>query len=210
MIKKLNINEGYEDFDENELYFYIQDCIGDAFEKLEDNELNVQTVKDEVPGYDVDWCADNASMEYVEKRNQLIDELTNLYVDSLLAFRKDTTNESLTEAMRVTNSKTYQTEFGPFVIETQEGKARRRNWSTGKMEWKEVRSTNGFFKDYPDAVEFFVTNDYGDKYVSSSQGNYSGAWEDFLEADDYGKAIELVNDEVVRCFQDYYGDTSIN
>ena len=209
MVRKLNINESNENFNETELYFYIRDCIEDALVELESTKLDVDTIQHEIPGYDGNWCAESVPIGYEGKRDYVLADLVDLYADVLLA-NQETTNESLTEAMRVTNSKTYQTEFGPFVIETQEGKARRRNWSTGKMEWKEVRSTNGFFKDYPDAVEFFVTNDYGDKYVSSSQGNYSGAWEDFLEVDDYGKAIELVNDEVVRCFQDYYGDTSIN
>jgi hypothetical protein len=128
-----------------------------------------------------------------------------------LANRKEgNTNESLTEAMRVTNSKTYQTEFGPFVIKTQEGKGRRRNPVTGKVEWQEVRSTDGVFKDYPDAVEYFVTNDYGDRYVSSSQGDNTRAWKDSLGVSTWNEALDLVNDAVVECFQDYYDDKSLH
>lgn len=77
------------------------------------------------------------------------------------------------------------------------------------MEWQEVKSTGGVFKDYPDAVEYFVINDHGDRYVSCSQGNNSSAWKDSLGVSTYDEALKLVDNAVVECFQDYYDDKSL-
>ena len=207
---KLHLREANTQFDKMELYSYMQDCIEDALESVSGSELSVNMLKSKVPGYDPDWCSTDWTSENDKKYQTLVQDLTNLFYDMALANRKEgNTNESLTEAMKVTNSKTYQTEFGPFVITTQEGKARRRNQATGKVEWREIRSTGGVFKDYPDAVEYFVTNDHGDRYVSCSQGNNSSAWKDSLGVSTWNEALDLVNDAVVECFQDYYDDKSL-
>lgn len=207
---RLHLREANTQFDKMELYSYMQDCIEDALESVSGSELSVNMLKSKVSGYDPDWCSTDWTSENDKKYQTLVRNLTDFFYDMALANRKEgNTNESLTEAMHITNSKTYQTEFGPFVIETREGKSRRRNWSTGKMEWQEVKSTGGVFKDYPDAVEYFVTNDHDDRYVSCSQGNNSHAWEDSLGVSTYDDALKLVDDAVVKCFQDYYGDKSL-
>ena len=110
--------------------------------------------------------------------------------------------------LKLVDVKTYDTSFGQFRIETREGKARRRDY-TGKSVWKEVRSITGFFTEFPKAVEFFLYNDHGDKYVSSSQGNDSYDWVDHVGATTYDEALRIVDSEVVECFQDYYKDDSI-
>ena len=111
--------------------------------------------------------------------------------------------------MKDTKYENYSTKFGAFIIKTSEGKARRMNSMTGKKEWKQVKTTFGFFKDYPEAVEFFVYRDGNDRYVSSSQGHIYLEWLDFLEVKSYDDALKKINDEVVKCFQDYYEDDSI-
>lgn len=111
--------------------------------------------------------------------------------------------------MKDTKYENYSTKFGAFIIKTSEGKARRMNSMTGKKEWKQVKTTFGFFKDYPDAVEFFVSRDGNNRYVSSSQGNNYLEWLDFLEVKSYDDALKKTNDEIVKCFQDYYEDDSI-
>lgn len=134
-------------------------------------------------------------------------------------FQNDS-NESLTikehnrklkinESMKLTNRKTYDTEFGSFTISTMRGKARRRDPLTHKSEWKEVQSTGGTFDEYPNAVDFYVERDGNDRYVTSSQGEYSKSWIDSLSAINYDDALSIVDNEVVKCFQDYYNDSSI-
>lgn len=116
---------------------------------------------------------------------------------------------SRNESMKLTNRKTYDTEFGPFTISTMRGKARRRDPLTHKSEWKEVQSTGGTFDEYPNAVDFYVERDGNDRYVTSSQGEYSKSWIDSLSASNYDDALSIVDNEVVKCFQDYYNDSSI-
>lgn len=111
--------------------------------------------------------------------------------------------------MKLTKERRYDTEFGTFIISTYRGKARRRNNYTGRTEWKEIQSTGGKFADYPDAVEFFLYREGDDTYVSSSQGDNSREWVESVHATTYNEALRKVDDEVVRCFQDYYGDSSI-
>ena len=106
---------------------------------------------------------------------------------------------------KVIKSMEYDTSFGVFVIQTTLGKRRTRGYS-GRTEWKEVRSTTGWFKDYPNAIKFFPYNDYGDRYISSSQGDSSWDWVDSLGVRSYDKAVSLVDSEVVDCFNDYYGE----
>lgn len=111
--------------------------------------------------------------------------------------------------MKETDFKSYSTKFGTFIIKVVEGKARRKNSTTGKSEWKQVKSINGYFKDYPEAVEFFLQRDGNDRYVSSSQGNNCLEWIKSLDVENYDKALDITNDAVVKCFQDYYEDDSI-
>ena len=118
-------------------------------------------------------------------------------------------NESLNEALKDTRVKSYDTQFGTFIIKTREGKSRRTNYMTGKKEWMPVKSTLGYFEDFPLAVEFFLYRDGQDRYVSSSQGRRSDEWVEFLNARDYDEALHITEREVVGCFQDYYGDSSI-
>lgn len=140
--------------------------------------------------------------------------------DIVIGHIVDNTNEGLTikehnrklkknESMKLTNRKTYDTEFGSFTISTMKGKARRRDPLTHKSEWKEVQSTGGTFDEYPKAVEFYVERDGNDRYVTSSQGEYSKSWIDSLSASNYNDALSIVDNEVVKCFQDYYNDSSI-
>ena len=118
-------------------------------------------------------------------------------------------NKLLTEALRVTKARDYNTKFGTFIIETKEGKARRRDSITWKVVWKQVKSTNGYFADHPDFGRFYVEVDGSDKYVTCSEGNGGIDFMDFLGVDDFGDAVEMVDSEVVKCFQEYYGDDSI-
>ena len=140
--------------------------------------------------------------------------------DIVIGHIVDNTNEGLTikehnrklkknESMKLTNRKTYDTEFGSFTISTMKGKARRRDPLTHKSEWKEVQSTGGTFDEYPKAVEFYIERDGNDRYVTSSQGEYSKSWIDSLSASNYNDALSIVDNEVVKCFQDYYNDSSI-
>lgn len=117
--------------------------------------------------------------------------------------------QSINAGMKLTDKKKYETEFGTFTISTYEGKARRRDMLTHKPEWREVRTTSGTFDEYPNAVEFYVERDGNDRYVTSSQGEYSNSWIDSLSASNYNDALSIVDNEVVKCFQDYYNDTSI-
>ena len=112
--------------------------------------------------------------------------------------------------MNLTKQRRYDTEFGPFVITTYKGKARRRNYQTGKVEWAETQSTSGRFEEYPDAVDFFIQRDGSERYVSSSQGDSYRSWIESLGASSYEDALQLTDPAVVDCFRDYYGDSSIN
>lgn len=85
MIRKLNVNEAYENFDENELYFYIKDSIEDAIEMLESNELDLFEMENRVPGYNSDWHSYDIDDNHEEMKDSLIDKLTDCYMDLFLA-----------------------------------------------------------------------------------------------------------------------------
>ena len=111
--------------------------------------------------------------------------------------------------LKVTRVKVYQTEFGPFKIETSEGKVRRRNMNTAKVEWRQSKMTDGFFEEYPNAVHFFIEKDGNDRVVSSSQYDSYSEWVKAIHARDYEDALKKTNDAVVKAFRDYYDDNSI-
>lgn len=137
------------------------------------------------------------------------DEMDSQVYDIIDLVDSSNLYESLNEALKDTRIKSYDTKFGTFIIRTREGKSRRTNYMTGKKEWMPVKSTLGYFKDFPLAVEFFLYRDGQDRYVSSSQGRRSDEWVEFLNARDYSEALHITEREVVKCFQDYYEDSSI-
>ena len=194
------IKYNYDDIIDALLYMYGLDTTEKAAEAYIKGEFTNREIKRALIYWDVrdlPW----------KERNVIFDRTCKkLHLENNKPIKN---SNAIKEAMYTTKTKTYETEFGPFVIETKEGKAKRRNWSTGKVEWKQTTSTNGYFKDYPSAVVFFLEKDGNDIYVSSSQGNYSEDWEEFVNAKNYGDAIDIVNDEVVKCFQDYYNNKSI-
>ncbi len=116
------------------------------------------------------------------------------------------------EAMKKVRQKTYQTEFGPFTIYTSQGKRRDRDIygrSGRNAPLVTVTSIFGTFDNYPEAITFFVESDYGKKYVSSSQGDSYMDWVRYVGASNYDNARDIVDEEIVKCFQDYYNDNSI-
>ena len=159
----------------------------------------------------------NAVCDYIDdelrKPGKGLSELSKRDLETLYSVFIEQDNdsylESLNEALKDTIIKSYDTPFGTFIIKTREGKSRRTNYMTGKKEWMPVKSTSGYFKDFPLAAEFFLYRDGQDRYVSSSQGRESDEWVEFLGVDNYDKALHKINKAVVKCFQDYYGDNSI-
>lgn len=111
--------------------------------------------------------------------------------------------------LKVTRIKIYQTEFGPFKIQTSEGKVRRRNMNTGKVEWRQSKTTDGFFEEWPNAIYFFIERDGQNRCVASLQGEDSYEWIKAIHAKNYDDALRKTNDAVVKAFRDYYDDDSI-
>lgn len=113
-------------------------------------------------------------------------------------------------SMTLVDIKQYDTPFGTFSMRKFKGKVRSRDYMGRPNGWRETTSIGGHFDDYPSAIEFFLYNDYGNRYVSSSQGDNSREWVNSLGAANYDEAIKIVMDAVVDCFRDYYNDDSIN
>lgn len=84
---RLRINEADEKFDKQELYSYIQDCVEEALERLVDTKLTANTLAEEVPGYNQDWCTDKP-YNYTKKITQIVTDLTSIYTEMSLAERK--------------------------------------------------------------------------------------------------------------------------
>lgn len=112
--------------------------------------------------------------------------------------------------MKLTDKRVFNTKFGDLEIATYEGKRRVIVDPIHlKKEWKQVKSIGGRWVEYPNALEYFVYNDHGDRYVSSSQGDSSYEWVKSLGAKNYDEALNIANDEVVKCFRIYYNDDTL-
>ena len=227
------LNEDYDDPEEGEAYESYYNAL-DMLDDLQDEYNNIKRGdKDSL----VDFISNNMGFNTMKKifGTDISPQLYSFKENALRAgierwFKKDFLSdmfeldrpllskilkihqaeyESLNEALKDTRIKSYDTQFGTFIIKTREGKSRRTNYMTGKKEWMPVKSTLGYFEDFPLAVEFFLYRDGQDRYVSSSQGRRSDEWVEFLNARDYDEALHITEREVVKCFQDYYEDSSI-
>lgn len=111
----------------------------------------------------------------------------------------------------VIQRKQYNTKYGPFVIETQKIKRRSTDPITHRSNgWKEVKSTNGYFADFKDAIEFWVVNDHGQLSVTSSQGKDVNSLVSAVGAKSYTDLLDAVYPITVDCFRDYYDNPEIN
>ena len=81
MIRKLYINEADKNFDKEELWSYLSDCIEDTVYALLDSKLSANAIKAEVPGYDKDWCAEEMSKANSKKINDVILNLIDIVYD---------------------------------------------------------------------------------------------------------------------------------
>ena len=106
-------------------------------------------------------------------------------------------------ATRPTKSKTYDTSIGKFTITTRSGKVRRRG------QWVTSTSTDGTFDEFPRAIWYFVERDGDSRYVTSSQGDDYRDFVDAVGERSYDAALRRIDDEIIRCFQDYYEDASM-